>query len=407
MSAVAGDSAAQAVPAQVGTGEDIWGGRRVFDRARQDRRALFNGSRLQGAVERAGLDAVIAVSPTNVTYTGGAWVPHPLLLSFVVTTASGEQGVVINEADEYYFREYSWIADIRGFRFGPAADADALSLLQGLVHDLGLSRAKLGIELSQMSTTASEQVATALPDANLADARQIFEHARLVKTPAEIELMRLAVYCTDKAIQTAFALTRPGATEKSLAASMQSNALNLGADATGHTHVHAGIHSTIVHTLSLERPMVPGEVVHVDFGAMFAGYATDISRNAVIEGSSARQRDIYAKLFEIERVLIDALLPGVRASEIFDLAQRQFKARELVHPWGTLGHSTGLAVHEGFEFARDADVVLEPGMVVCVEPSHIEHDDARYHIEDTLVVTEGQPELISNFAAIDDLFVIR
>jgi len=83
---------------------ELAGERGIFDFARRNRRAFFNRERLLESVKGAGFDGVVAVSPANITYTGGAWVPHPLLLSFVVTTASGEQGVVINEADEYYFR---------------------------------------------------------------------------------------------------------------------------------------------------------------------------------------------------------------------------------------------------------------------------------------------------------------
>jgi Xaa-Pro aminopeptidase len=354
-----------------------------------------------------GLDALIAVSSANVTYTGGVWVPHPLLSSFVVTTASHEQRVVINEADEYYFNEYSWIDDIRGFRFGPHATDDALALLQEAIGELRLERAVIGVELGEVSGAAARQLEAALPSATLVEGHDAFEEARLVKTEAELELLTLANYCTDKAIQTAFALTAPGATEKSLAALMQANVLALGADATGHTHVHAGVHSTIVHTLSLERPMMPGEVVHVDFGAAFAGYQTDLSRNAVVERPTRRQREIYSGLLEIERLLIEALRPGVAACEIFELAGPAFAERGLTHPWGTLGHSIGVSVHEGFEFSAGEDTVLEPGMVVCIEPSHIEQGDARYHIEDTLVITQADPRPISSFAPIDELFPIR
>jgi len=125
--------------------------RSVLDFARRDRRALYDADRLQAAMNAHGIDAVMASSAANVTYTGGAWVPHPLLLSFVVTTASGERGVVINEADEFYFSEYSSIADIRGFRFGPKAADDALAQLHGLLADLGLERARLGVEVAAIS----------------------------------------------------------------------------------------------------------------------------------------------------------------------------------------------------------------------------------------------------------------
>jgi Xaa-Pro aminopeptidase len=353
-----------------------------------------------------GIDAVMASSAANVTYTGGAWVPHPLLLSFVVTTASGERGVVINEADEFYFSEYSSIADIRGFRFGPKAADDALAQLHGLLAGLGLERARLGVEVAAISGPVLERVASAVPDTSIVDATHVFEHARLVKTAGELELLRIAAYNSDKAIQTAFALAQVGDTEKLLAARMQSNALLLGADATGHTHVHAGTHSTVVHTLSIERPIAAGEIVHVDFGAVFAGYVSDISRNAVALSPTSRQREIYAHLVEIERMLIDKLRPGTRASEIFELEQSEFARRSLVHPWGTLGHSIGLTVHEGFEFAANSESILEPGMVVCVEPSHIEEGDARYHVEDTVIVTDGVPDVVSKFAPIDEIFTI-
>jgi Xaa-Pro aminopeptidase len=388
----------------VDVGDDF---RSVLDRARQDRRELLDRQRLLGTMARHRLDAVIASSAPNVTYTGGAWVPHPLLLSFVVTTASGEQGVVINEADEFYFNEYSWISDIRGFRFGPDAAADALGLLRGLLSDLGLESARIGVELTTMSRPTLERVEGAASRARIVDATEVLEEARVVKTAGELELLRIAAHNSDRAIQTAFALSQPGDTEKTLATRMQSNALLLGADATGHTHVHAGVHSTIVHTLSIERAIDPGEVVHVDFGASFAGYVSDISRNAVARSPSARQREIYASLVAIERILIDSLRPGTRADEIFDLAQREFESRELVHPWGTLGHSIGLTVHEGFEFAANATSLLEPGMVVCIEPSHIERGDARYHVEDTVIITEDAPQIISSFAPIDEMFIIR
>ena len=381
--------------------------RSVLDGARQNRRDLFDRAGLQRAIAAQDLDGVIASSAANVTYSGGAWVPHPLLLSFVVTTAAGGQAVVSNEADGFYFNAYSWISDVRSFPFGPGAVDDAFGALRGVLVDLGLERGRIGVELAAMSRPALERIEAAAPGATVVDATDVFEAARLVKTPGELELLRIAAYNSDKAIQTAFALGQPGDTEKSLAARMQCTALLLGADATGHTHVHAGTHSEIVHTLSIERPIAPGEVVHVDFGASFAGYVSDISRNAVARAPSSRQREIYAQLVEIEDVLIERLRAGRLASESFELAQRQFRARDLVHPWGTLGHSIGLTVHEGFEFAVGADTVLEPGMVVCVEPSHIEQGDARYHIEDTVIVTDGEPEVISSFAPIDEIFIIK
>ncbi len=200
----------------------------LIDQARRSRRELFNRERLLAAMAERGLDAIVATSPANVTYTGGAWVPHSLLLSFVVTTASGEQSIIVNEADEYYLREYSWIDDIRGFRFGPRAGADALALFGETLAERGLVRPAIGLELAQISHASFAEIQATLPQASLVEAGEVFEAARLVKTPAELELLACAAYCTDKAIQTAFALSSPGVTEKTLAARMQGIALELG-----------------------------------------------------------------------------------------------------------------------------------------------------------------------------------
>jgi Xaa-Pro aminopeptidase len=382
-------------------------GRETFENARKDRSQLFPKERFTNTLQQEGIDAAIAISAPNVTYTGGVWTPDPLLWTFVVTTASGSQGVITNEADAFVYRTYSWIKDIREFRFGPEAPEHAVQLLVEMLDDFGLSGSVVGTETEVLAPWISKQLTSAFRDATWRDATRVFERCRQVKTRAEQDILRLATYMTSKAIETAFALSRQGETEKVLANRMQSNVLALGADALGHLHVSSGVHSTIVHCMPLESPMDFGEVVHVDFGAAFAGYRTDISRNAVIGASRPRQAQVYQLLREIEEILFESLRPGVQASEIYELAQREHQSRGLVYPWGTQGHSTGLAVHEGFEFARGDETELEEGMVVNVEPTHIEAGDARYHIEDSVLITRAGCEVLSRYTPVHELFVIR
>jgi Xaa-Pro dipeptidase len=99
--------------------------------------------------------------------------------------------------------------------------------------------------------------------------------------------------------------------------------------------------------------------------------------------------------------------PGVTACELWDASQREIQGVGLVHPWGTMGHGTGLSVHEGFEISKGAKFVLEPGILMNIEPSHIEQGDARYHIEDTVLVTDTGCELLSDLMDHPDMTVIR
>ena len=385
----------------------------LLDHVRTERRDLLNMPRLMKGIADLGLDAVIASSPTNITYTGGAMKSMgSTMLTFVVTTAQGQQGVVTDEADAYYFREYSRIQDIRSFRYiatTALANQRAVEILVDMLDEMGLVNAKLGIEKSHLPASHWEEIVIRLPRAELADATDVFEYARLVKTPSEIELYRIAAYYTDKAISIAFASAKPGDSEKAVTSHMQAAVLQLGADALdSETVLGAGQHSTIVHAWPLEaKRLEPGEVVHVDTGAIFGGYGTDVSRNAVVGSATQKQETIYRRLWEIEQLVFESMHPGVVAGELFDLAQQAFQKANLVYPWGTLGHSIGLMVHEGFEIVHGSEKILETGMLINIEPSHIEEGDARYHIEDTVLVTDDGIEVLSSFMPTESMFVIN
>lgn len=380
-----------------------------IEAAGRDRRPLIDMTRLVDAIGASDLEAVVALSTPNVIYTGGAFIQTPILLSAVLTTADGRQCVVVNEADAHVFRESSWISDVRSFPFLGVVESEgaAIALLAEAIADHGLSTSRIGLDEGALSRRAARALERLVPVANWLDAGGLFERVRLIKTPAEIELLRRGAYQTDKAISTAFALARPGDTERDLAAEIQANLLRGDADAISHAHVQFGARATVAHSLFGSAPSRPGDVLHVDAGGSFLGYHTDVSRNAIVERPSRRQASLYASLSETYSLLIDAIRPGVAVRELCSLAEREFEARGLRHPWATLGHSVGLSLHEGFELAQGSDAVIEERMVLAVEPSHIEPGDARYDIEDTILVTRDGADVLSDFLATSEMFVVR
>jgi Xaa-Pro aminopeptidase len=377
-----------------GSGQD------VLDRARTDRRGLIDLERMTAAIAARDLGAVVASSSPNVTYTGGSYIDFPPLISFVVTTADGRQGIVMNEADSIYFREYSWIEDIRAYRYAASlreANLEAVGLLAEMLREYGAAE-RVGVEDMHLPALYRDALARELGDAELADATDVFEDVRVIKTPGEVELMGYAALASDKAIHTGFAVARPGQTEQELAAGIQGAAVRLGADALDHADVHAGAHATVVHAWPMGLRLEPGEIVHVDFGAVFGGYRTDIARNAVVGAPTAEQERFYAPLADAKQAMLEAIRPGVTAGAVYDAGRSTIEAGGLVYPWGTLGHSIGLSIHEGFEIVRGSERVLEENMVLNIEPSHIEPGAARYHVEDNLVVTADGARLLSSFS---------
>jgi Xaa-Pro aminopeptidase len=368
--------------------------RRLFDRARRSRDGLMDADRFRREIEGAGLDAVVACSHVNVIYTTGVYLPVEVSVpSFAVMTASGERAAVVNEADERFVAEY--VKDVRSFRFEGNEAETAVALLRDVLEALGLSGAKVGIEFGALSRTLYDLCAEVCSGVQWADAKQVFQRSRLIKTPDEIELLAAAGRATDRAIADAFAAADATTTEKGLAARIQANALLAGADGLSHTNVNAGVHSTLGHVTSLEDAIRPGELVYVDFGAKFAGYCTDLARNAVLGTPTSEQLDLYNRMFGVHMELIDRIKPGVTGGEVYEWGQAAYAKGGLTYPWGTFGHSIGLDMHEGFEFSAGSDDVLEPGMVVCVELTHTE-PEARYHVEDMVAVTETGAHSISN-----------
>lgn len=368
----------------------------------------YNHERLAKAMHELLLDAVIASSPANVSYLCGISIDFTLL-TFVVTTQDGQQGAVINEADAYFLRNDSNIADVRDYPYSETtaiAAHKSIACLASLLTDMGLQRARLGLESDFMPALFRDEVAKAVPDATLGNGAPALNEARIYKMPAEVAIMRRAAHFTDKAINTGFAWARPGDTERDVANAMQSGVLHYGATTMSHTVCSAGVQSTVVHAHPLDKPIVPGDVIHVDFGGRFDGYQTDLARTAVVGEPDSKQAAIYGHLWDIQQALFAQIKPGVVAKDVFASAEKRFQQAGLRYPWGTLGHSTGLLVHEGFEITRTTDRVIEAGMVLNLEPTHIEPNDARYHIEDTVLVTDTGVEVLSDYSDTRQMFVI-
>ncbi|HEY4199115.1 MAG TPA: Xaa-Pro peptidase family protein [Devosiaceae bacterium] len=369
----------------------------------------FNRRRLFDAMGAAGIDAVVASSPWNITYTGGAYLEIPQV-TYLVTTSDGRQALVINEADAYYMRGSSSAKDLRIYRFGPTAAAEAenaVRLLTEVLTEFGLAKGKIGIEDDFLPASQQRRAEEMLPGASFVSGSDVFDEARLIKLPWEVELFRNAAFQTEKAIMTAFAMARVGDTEQALAASMQALVLRAGAQTLTHTVCSSGLQGTVVHAMPLPNPINPGEAVHVDFGARFDGYSTDLSRTAIVGKPTERQRFIHQALWDARAAILDKVRPGTPVKDLYDTNTAALAKVGLSNPWSTVGHSTGLREHEGFDITTSTTRVLEPGMIINIEPTHIEVGEGRYHIEDSIHITETGYEVLSDFYNSNEMFVIR
>ena len=149
-------------------------------------------------------------------------------------------------------------------------------------------------------------------------------------------------------------------------------------------------------------PFARGDIVRTDYLAYVNGYPGHQSRNAVIGKPSAQQASDYARYRAIYQAAADRLRPGTAVGELYDFVAQAFAEIGWTYEAGLVGHSVGPSWHQQEPiFCRGGREVLEPGMVVALEP-YVTH----WHCQDLFLITEAAPELLSPAFDARELFVI-
>ena len=214
------------------------------------------------------------------------------------------------------------------------------------------------------------------------------EALRTVKDPSELELLATACRISCQAIADVFALIRPGVTERQLAAALDRRMVELGADRPAFdTIVASGPNGAIPHHAPADRPVRRGDLITMDFGALYGGYHADMTRTVALGEPAGWQREIYELVAAAQRSGIEAARPGAEVGDV-DAA-----ARDLIRDAGHgdhfghgLGHGVGLEVHEAptIGYARTGKLISR--VPVTVEPGVYLPGRGGVRIEDVLVV---------------------
>jgi Xaa-Pro aminopeptidase len=247
----------------------------------------------------------------------------------------------------------------------------------------------------------------AAPQVNLKDIRGNIIDFRLIKGPTEIAFLRQAIDLSLDAHFAAFKMMRPGLWEYQVAAKMVEVHAMGGSEAEAYAPiVGAGPDSTALHYDNLGRKIQDGDIVVMDVGAQYSGYAADITRTVPANGKfTVRQREVYEIVLGAQNAALAALKPGADmcrkgkqglykiSYDYINSHGKDLNGRPLgqyyIHG---LGHNIGLNVHD----PGDSCNPLKPGQVVTIEPGiYIPEENLGVRIEDDVLITETGYELLS------------
>jgi Xaa-Pro dipeptidase len=385
-----------------------------------DRTSFTNQDRLRVLIEGSDLDALLITGRENVTYAAGFYDPGlrtmPNRTHALLWPAGGEPVFIV---PQYRLGAETLIEDVRGYDFyvreegvlDPRGRAHVhrapVDLLVEVVREKGLAEGRIGLEMESLPAGLYAALRRRLPGATFVDATSLLAEARMVKTPAEIELLQAAGLATEKAIRVGFELARLGTTSRDVAVTISDALLRLGAEEVAFLELDVMAQGRKLDYRERVAALQKGNLVRVDAGGFFAGYYSDVARMAVVGEPTAEQRAFYGRLFGVQREIIERILrPGVPGHRLFAETRRAFDEAGFETPWGMIVHGLGLYIHER-PWVREAEsYALEPGMVLCVEAISHGPGEEMWHVEDLVVVTEGGVEELTTHTDASRLFVI-
>ena len=363
-------------------------------------------ARLRSRLAGAGVDAIIAISPENVTYVSGFVVPSQSLMRWrhaaCVVTANGQVAMVAIDMEATTVKAHAGIDDLRIYR---EFSDDPMDKLAETLKDLKLDRAKVAVELEFLPAQDFATLQRNLPNVNWTGADSIFNKARQIKTTGELSLLRSLSKLTDNAIGTALRSAKIGMSEMELAGTLLTTLFAGGAESYKLMIIASGERSEFPNVGPSERKLKHGDIIRMEIFGQKSGYLTGVCRTAVVGAATPEQYKIWSNLIECKYLVMDLIKPGASCPEIYRKFLDKFSQLGF-EPIGFVAHGIGLHLHEEPYMGRYGNEIVEAGMVGAFEP--LVYIPRRFGMQnkDMFCVTERGCELLSDVTPTDTLLSV-
>jgi len=232
---------------------------------------------------------------------------------------------------------------------------------------------------------------------HVAPVEGIIEEMRSVKDKSEVDCIKEAVNISARAFAESLSTLRSGCSEREFASELIRGTIISGAQGVAFDLVVAsGARTSLPHATFTDRKFKTGDVVVVDFGAVYKGYCSDVTRTVLIGDSPKKVDETFEAVTLALNTAIENVKPGIEAEALYDLAREVLHEAGLVkHFIHSLGHGVGLEVHERPSLSKGSKTVLYEGMVLTIEPGVYFKGKFGVRIEEMVVVTEGGCEILT------------
>lgn len=353
--------------------------------------------RLNDLITTSGLDAVALNPGPSLTYLTGLSF-HLMERPTILLIAPPAQPVIIVPELELQKLQSTRIP-LTPVPFGDNPQHWP-EVFKSAAANLGLAGKQVGLEPTRMRFLEMTYLQQAAPTASFVSGHEIFNQLRIQKDAEEVAAMRQAAVIAQKALGLTLPHVKPGVTERELASELSVNLLRCGSDSEFPFQpiVAGGPNSANPHAMPSDRPLETGDLLLFDWGAMYQGYCSDITRTFGVGEVEPEFREIYQLVQAANAAGRAAGKPGRRAGDI-DSAAREVIQQGGYGPFFThrTGHGLGMESHEGPYMFAENDLLLLEGMVYTVEPGIYLPGKGGVRIEDDVVITSSGSESLTDF----------
>ena len=329
----------------------------------------------QALMAKSGVSVLLLTNEPDVRYFSGYltrfW-ESPTRPWFLLVPASGKPVAVIPGIGAELMAT-TWIDDIRTWP-APRPEDDGIGLLAEALRELAGPSGRIGIPMGhetslRMPLADFEWVRAAVAPRQIVDATAILRRVQMVKSPAEIALIEEICGIGDRAFDRIAKTARAGMPLSEVFRQFQIDLLSEGADWVPYVAGGAGQggYADVISPASA-RPLQDGDLLMLDTGAVLEGYFCDFDRNWAIGAASNELRAAHVALCEATEAGFAAARPGNTAADVFHAMQSVIAKSGDAGAGGRLGHGLGMRLTEPPSLIASDDTVLEPGMVLTLEP---------------------------------------
>jgi len=252
-------------------------------------------------------------------------------------------------------------------------------------------------ESTRLTVDKLEKLNMALPYVKFIPAAEKIEKFTMCKLHTEIETIKKAVDITDKTFNKILTIIKPGMSEKDVSAEITYWHKKFGADKDAFDPIVAsGTRGAYPHGIASDKKIKTGEMVTLDFGCVYNGFCSDLTRTIAVGDPSDEMKKVYRIVLDAQMKAIEHARAGVSTIELDNAARGYIKSKGYGEKFGHgLGHGLGIEVHEIPSVSQRMDMKIPDDVVLTIEPGIYIEGIGGVRIEDDVLIKNGGCEVLN------------